>query len=346
MKKWDIFISHASEDKATVAKPLAEMLESIGLKVWLDSNELNIGDSLTNKINQGIANSKFGVIILSQSFFSKDWPIKELNSFLSTETIDNKRILPIWHKIDKEYIANYSPLLADKLSISTKIELLEIAYKLAKAVEAESIAEVYPELSKVQSSSTKEPITKMIKKEIISAEELLVEKKKKDIIKSIFANFFSFIIVSSIFFFVKMHFDKIVIKDESLTTAAILSWVFLVMYLFYNLFSRTLSFITLNINLKINNYTKIVNSNEFPMVYPTIFLILKNKMGIYLYYTLGLLNIIFLIAIAIGLVVAVLSLLFEEKNFLSLFFIIFLSALFTKILVFFLKLSEAKKYLL
>jgi hypothetical protein len=36
MYKWDVFISHASEDKETVARPLAQCLERSGLRVWYD----------------------------------------------------------------------------------------------------------------------------------------------------------------------------------------------------------------------------------------------------------------------------------------------------------------------
>lgn len=68
---WDVFISHASEDKGVVAEPLAAQLRARGLKVWLDKTELRIGDSLRRKIDYGLAHSTFGVVILSKSFFAK-----------------------------------------------------------------------------------------------------------------------------------------------------------------------------------------------------------------------------------------------------------------------------------
>ena len=37
---WDVFISHASEDKDAVAVPLAAALEAAGLSVWLDKNQI------------------------------------------------------------------------------------------------------------------------------------------------------------------------------------------------------------------------------------------------------------------------------------------------------------------
>lgn len=69
---WDVFISHASDDKGAVARPLRNALEEFGVKVWFDAFELGIGDSLRRKIDQGLASSTFGVVILSTAFFAKE----------------------------------------------------------------------------------------------------------------------------------------------------------------------------------------------------------------------------------------------------------------------------------
>jgi len=68
---WDVFISHAGEDKESVARPLTRILEEHGLRVWLDENELHIGDSLERKIDEGLAQSRFGVVILSKHFLRR-----------------------------------------------------------------------------------------------------------------------------------------------------------------------------------------------------------------------------------------------------------------------------------
>ena len=117
--EWDVFISHAGEDKAEVALPLANLLIAAGLRVWLDKNELHLRDSLRAKIDEGLANSRFGIVILSKAFFEKDWPQRELNGLAALEIRNRKVILPVWHKIDHEFVTRYSPLLADRLAIST-----------------------------------------------------------------------------------------------------------------------------------------------------------------------------------------------------------------------------------
>ena len=117
--KWDVFISHASEDKDSVARPLASLLTRSGLAVWLDAHELRLGDSLSAKLNEGIAESRFGVVILSRAFFAKDWPTRELAALTALESRQRKVTLPVWHGIDAEVVAKYMPLMADKLAVDT-----------------------------------------------------------------------------------------------------------------------------------------------------------------------------------------------------------------------------------
>jgi hypothetical protein len=131
---WDVFISHASEDKELVAQPLVDILTGSGLNVWLDKNELKLGDSLRTKIDQGLAESRFGVVILSQAFFAKDWPQRELNGLAALESPQRKVILPIWHDVDQHVVAKYSPLLADKLAVSTDRGLGAVASEVLKVV--------------------------------------------------------------------------------------------------------------------------------------------------------------------------------------------------------------------
>jgi TIR domain len=131
---WDIFISHASEDKELVARPLADLLRSAGVTVWLDENELSLGDSLRTKIDQGLAESRFGVVILSMAFFAKDWPQRELNGLAALESPHRKVILPIWHGVDQAVVARYSPLLASKLAVCTDKGLGAVATEVLKVV--------------------------------------------------------------------------------------------------------------------------------------------------------------------------------------------------------------------
>lgn len=134
-KEYDVFISHASEDKDDVAKPLAEALISNGLSVWYDEFELRIGDSLRRKIDKGIANSNFGVIVISRDFISKGWTNYELDGLITRAVNGEQTMLPIWHNVTKREVINYSPSLADKLARSTaEFTVEEIADEIADLI--------------------------------------------------------------------------------------------------------------------------------------------------------------------------------------------------------------------
>lgn len=113
-KKWDVFICHATENKKTVATPLAKKLKKAGLDVWYDEFELDWGSRLMRSINIGLKNSLFGIVILSKQFFKKDWAQRELEGLhsLSIANEENK-ILPLLYKMTHKQLTNYSPLLSD-----------------------------------------------------------------------------------------------------------------------------------------------------------------------------------------------------------------------------------------
>ena len=134
-KDYDVFISHASEDKDEVARPLAEALRSNGLSVWYDEFELRIGDSLRRKIDKGIANSNFGIIVISRDFISKGWTNYELDGLITRAVNGEQTMLPVWHNVTKREVLNYSPSLADKLARSTTdFTVEEIADEIADLI--------------------------------------------------------------------------------------------------------------------------------------------------------------------------------------------------------------------
>jgi hypothetical protein len=139
--KPSVFISHASEDKDSVARPLAETLRNRGFAVWFDEFVLEIGDSLMGSIDSGLAECEFGVVILSPAFFSKEWPRRELAGLLAREQ-DEKLILPVWHNLTASQVARHSPLLADRLAASTSAGTLAVADSIALAMRKRSRGEL------------------------------------------------------------------------------------------------------------------------------------------------------------------------------------------------------------
>ena len=139
-RNYDVFISHASEDKNDVVRPLAHALRNDGLRVWYDEFEMKIGDSLRKKIDTGLAKSRFGVVILSRSFFGKGWPNYELDGLITRAVTGEQIILPIWHDITKQELIEYSPSLANKVARSTGTHTIkEIAEEIVSVIHGDGV---------------------------------------------------------------------------------------------------------------------------------------------------------------------------------------------------------------
>ena len=137
---WDLFISHASEDKEALVRPLAEELVKYGLNVWYDEFSLELGDSLTTSIDKWLIGSKFGLLIISPAFFQKRWTEYELKSLLTKEINGGKVILPIWHNVTADFVASKSLFLADKKAIASDVGIKKLAYGIVKVVRPEIIS--------------------------------------------------------------------------------------------------------------------------------------------------------------------------------------------------------------
>ena len=128
---WDVFISHASD---AVVLPLARALEARSLRVWYDQWVLTIGDSLLEKIDEGLRESTFGAVVLSKSFFGKRWPRAELDGLMQREVHGHKVILPVWHGLTAEEVREYSLILAGRVSGTTEGGIDSLADKLVRAI--------------------------------------------------------------------------------------------------------------------------------------------------------------------------------------------------------------------
>ena len=120
-EEYDVFVSHAYEDKKSFVDEFVEALRNQGLKVWYDTDKLKWGDSMREKIDRGLAKSRYGVVILSPNYIAehKYWTKAELNGLFQVETVNGKTILPIWHNLTKKQVVEYSPIIADRKAMTT-----------------------------------------------------------------------------------------------------------------------------------------------------------------------------------------------------------------------------------
>jgi hypothetical protein len=128
-----LFLSHASEDKERLVRPVARALDAAGLSYWLDEAEIFLGDSLTHKLNEGLRRSTHVAVFITDAFIGRGWPEAELGSALAAENSDRvRRVLPIvdtdWRSVVKEY-----PLLRDKKHVAWRdgIEVIVASLRAA-----------------------------------------------------------------------------------------------------------------------------------------------------------------------------------------------------------------------
>jgi hypothetical protein len=134
-REYDLFLSHASEDKDVIARPLYSALVAKGVSVWFDEAVLELGDSLRRKIDEGLAKCRYGVVILSPRFLSKEWPRRELDGLVARETASGeKAILPIWHELDRDTLMRHSPTLADRLAGRSEEGIAALVEKILRVL--------------------------------------------------------------------------------------------------------------------------------------------------------------------------------------------------------------------
>lgn len=137
-----IFISHASEDKELIVRPLAKELSKYS-EVWFDEEKIALGDSLTEKINEGLSGTSLAIVVLSESFFKKQWALRELNSLIS-KMIDSKlKVVPLFYGVTPKWVSQKSPLLSDILGIKVNIDnIIEVSAKILSVIKPEIKTEV------------------------------------------------------------------------------------------------------------------------------------------------------------------------------------------------------------
>jgi hypothetical protein len=135
---YDVFISHAVEDKIPLANELAARLEQEGLKVWYSSNALRVGNSITQTVHEGLDNSRFGVVILSKTYLSKNWTLREFFELLARHREGKKTILPVLLDVTAKDLAEKDLTMADLFAVPAERGLDYIVKTLLSEIRQET----------------------------------------------------------------------------------------------------------------------------------------------------------------------------------------------------------------
>lgn len=133
--EYDLFMSYSHADSEAIVETLVGELEAYGVDVWHDKGEVQIGDSITESIDEGLRQSNFGVVVLSEGYFegTSQW---ELNGLVTRHNREENVILPLWHGIDYDFVFEQSASLADlRAEKLTNEKVQDIATSLYRVVE-------------------------------------------------------------------------------------------------------------------------------------------------------------------------------------------------------------------
>ncbi|WP_144605757.1 toll/interleukin-1 receptor domain-containing protein [Algoriphagus algorifonticola] len=126
----NIFLCHDFNDKEIVYKVNAELSRKM-YNVWFDKFSIKPGDSIFEKISEGLNKCDNGLLFISKSFLKNEgWVRFELQSLINKQVYEKKKvIIPIWLDIDLDDLKDY-PWLRDKLAIKYSEEVKEFVKEI------------------------------------------------------------------------------------------------------------------------------------------------------------------------------------------------------------------------
>lgn len=139
----DVFVCHTSADKEAYARPFARALACHALSCWMDEAQLDVGDSLFVKINEGLRSSRYVAPLITPAFIGRPWPEHEIGAAFSREMQDATVVVtPVLVAPPEEVFATY-PLLGDRLCLMWSDGLDAIASRISRRFNRKPHADWY-----------------------------------------------------------------------------------------------------------------------------------------------------------------------------------------------------------
>ncbi|MCR5323880.1 MAG: toll/interleukin-1 receptor domain-containing protein [Lachnospiraceae bacterium] len=139
METYDVFLSHANADKLSYVEDLKKSFDKLGIKVFYDKDSIEWGDKWKDKINNGLQNCRFGVIVISENFFDRKWTELELKELLSRQKESGQKlVLPILYNTTSDALyKKYKKLSEIQFLDASKYDIKDITIQLARILLAE-----------------------------------------------------------------------------------------------------------------------------------------------------------------------------------------------------------------
>ena len=135
---YDAFISYAVEDKSGIVNELVVNLKKAGIKVWYVSDKLGAGRSVSESIREGLRRSRHGIVVLSPTYFAKEWTRKEFNILWANESKPgDRKIFPVWYNVTLGEVQEFDPYLANLYGLDSSKGLDHVIEQLVKTFRCE-----------------------------------------------------------------------------------------------------------------------------------------------------------------------------------------------------------------
>ena len=110
--EYDVFVSHANANKQSFVDSLYEQLNRLRIRIWYDSTEIDWGDGLKEKIQEGLSKCRFGIVILSPEFIERKWTNQELTELLTRQNESHEKVvLPLLYNLTVDEMKAQYPVL-------------------------------------------------------------------------------------------------------------------------------------------------------------------------------------------------------------------------------------------
>ena len=133
--EYDVFISHANDNKEEFVNALTKVLGRLGISVWYDANSLDWGDDWKLQIRNGLKKCRFGIVVISPEFLGREWTEKELNELLQRQNESGEKVvLPLLYRMTIDDLKKNYPKVADiqTRTVTTETDVRDVAIDFAR----------------------------------------------------------------------------------------------------------------------------------------------------------------------------------------------------------------------
>lgn len=129
---FDVFICRASNDKSSIVALIVQECKSLGISCWFDVNQIQWGDDIPARIGNGLSQSRFVLVVISDQSVERGWPIKEISIAIYDEVRSGTvRVLPLFAG-NRDELVSTLPMMRNRHGLQWNDNPREIAIELQR----------------------------------------------------------------------------------------------------------------------------------------------------------------------------------------------------------------------